>query len=276
MTMPDRLMKERRGLVMGVANDHSIAWGIARTLHAHGAEIAFTYQGEAQGKRLKPLADSIGSKILLQADVENDGELDAAFETLKREWGRLDFVVHAIAFSDREELKGRYVETTRENFRRSLAISCFSFTDVARRALPLMTNGGALLTLTYLGSHRVTPNYNVMGVAKAALEASVRYLAADLGRENIRVNGISAGPMRTLAGSVVSESRMVFKWNKAHSPLKRTVSLDDVGNAALYLLSDMSLGVTGEIHYVDAGYSIIGTPPSSQLKGWIGPEDKDE
>ena len=272
--MADReMMKGRRGLVMGVANDHSIAWGIARMLHAHGAEIAFTYQGDAQGRRLKPLADSIGSEILLQADVEKDAELDAAFETLAREWGRLDFVVHAIAFSDREELKGRYVNTTRENFCRSLAISCYSFTDVARRALPLMKRGGALLTLTYLGSQRVTPNYNVMGVAKAALEASVRYLAADLGREDIRVNAISAGPMRTLAGSVVSESRMVFKWNKAHSPLKRTVSLDDVGNAALYLLSDMSLGVTGEIHYVDSGYSIIGTPPSSQLKGWIEPED---
>ena len=267
------MMKGRRGLVMGVANDHSIAWGIARTLHAHGAEIAFTYQGEAQGKRLKPLADSIGSRILLQADVEMDQELDAAFDRLAREWGRLDFVVHAIAFSDREELKGRYVNTTRENFCRSLAISCYSFTDVARRAFPLMKNGGSLLTLTYLGSQRVTPNYNVMGVAKAALEASVRYLAADLGRENIRVNAISAGPMRTLAGSVVSESRMVFKWNKAQSPLKRTVSLGDVGNGALYLLSDMSLGVTGEIHYLDAGYSIIGTPPSSQLKGWIAPED---
>jgi enoyl-[acyl-carrier protein] reductase I len=274
--MANPLMQGRRGLVMGVANDHSIAWGIARTLYAHGAEIAFTYQGEAQAKRLKPLADTVEANILLQADVENDSELDAAFQMLALEWGRLDFVVHAIAFSDREELKRRYVETSRENFGRSLAISCFSFTDVARRALPLMTNGGALLTLTYLGSQRVTPNYNVMGVAKAALEASVRYLAADLGRENIRVNAISAGPMRTLAGSVVSESRTVFKWNKAHSPLKRTVDLDNVGNAALYLLSDLSLGVTGEIHYVDAGYNIIGTPPSSQLKGWIGPEDKDD
>jgi enoyl-[acyl-carrier protein] reductase I len=274
--MAEPLMQGRRGLVMGVANDHSIAWGIARTLHAQGAELAFTYQGDAQGKRLKPLADSIGSKLLLQADVENDAELDTAFETLAREWGQLDFVVHAIAYSDREELKRRYVETTRANFGRSLAISCFSFADVARRALPLMTRGGSLLTLSYLGSQRVTPNYNVMGVAKAALEASVRYLAADLGRENIRVNAISAGPMRTLAGSVVSESRMVFKWNRAHSPLRRTVSLDDVGNAALYLLSDLSLGVTGEIHTVDAGYNIIGTPPSSQLKGWIGPEDKEE
>jgi enoyl-[acyl-carrier protein] reductase I len=275
--MGNPLMQGRRGLVMGVANDHSIAWGIARTLYAHGAEIAFTYQGEAQAKRLKPLADTIEANILLQADVENDSELDAAFQMLALEWGRLDFVVHAIAFSDREELKRRYVETTRANFGRSLAISCFSFTDVARRALPLMKeHGGALLTLTYLGSQRVTPNYNVMGVAKAALEASVRYLAADLGRENIRVNAISAGPMRTLAGSVVSESRTVFKWNKAHSPLKRTVDLDNVGNAALYLLSDLSLGVTGEIHYVDAGYNIIGTPPSSQLKGWIDPEDKDD
>jgi len=275
--MRNPLMQGRRGLVMGVANDHSIAWGIARTLYANGAEIAFTYQGEAQGRRLKALAESIEANILLQADVENDAEIDAAFDMLTREWGRLDFVVHAIAYSDREELKRRYVETSRENFTRSLAISCFSFTDVARRALPLMKdNGGALLTLTYLGSERVTPNYNVMGVAKAGLEASVRYLAADLGRDDIRVNAISAGPMRTLAGSVISESRTVFKWNKAQSPLRRTVSLDDVGNAALYLVSDLSLGVTGEIHYVDAGYHIIGTPPSSQLQGWTGPEDRDE
>ena len=275
--MREPLMQGRRGLVMGVANDHSIAWGIARTLHAHGAEIAFTYQGEAQAKRLKPLADSIDAKILLQADVEKDNELDAAFDVLAREWGRLDFVVHAIAYSDREELKRRYVETSRQNFTRSLGISCFSFTDIARRALPLIREyGGSLITLTYLGSERVTPNYNVMGVAKAALEASVRYLAADLGPENVRVNAISAGPMRTLAGSVISESRTVFKWNKAHSPLRRTVSLEDVGNAALYLASDLSLGVTGEVHYVDAGYHIVGTPPSSQLKGWIGPEDRDE
>jgi enoyl-[acyl-carrier protein] reductase I len=275
--MPNPLMQGRRGLVMGVANDHSIAWGIARTLHANGAEIAFTYQGDAQGKRLKPLADSLGARILLQADVEKDDELDAGFDILRREWGGLDFVVHAIAYSDRDELKRRYVETSRQNFCRSLAISCFSFTDIARRALPLMRErGGSLITLTYLGSERVTPNYNVMGVAKAALEASVRYLAADLGPESIRVNAISAGPMRTLAGSVISESRTVFKWNKAHSPLRRTVSLEDVGNAALYLVSDLSLGVTGEVHYVDAGYHIIGTPPSNQLKGWIGPEDRDE
>jgi enoyl-[acyl-carrier protein] reductase I len=275
--MTDPLMQGRRGLVMGVANDHSIAWGIARALHANGAEIAFTYQGDAQGKRLKPLADALGARILLQADVEKDDELDAAFDVLRREWGALDFVVHAIAYSDRDELKRRYVETSRQNFCRSLAISCFSFTDIARRALPLMrARGGSLITLTYLGSERVTPNYNVMGVAKAALEASVRYLAADLGPESIRVNAISAGPMRTLAGSVISESRTVFKWNKAHSPLRRTVSLEDVGNAALYLVSDLSLGVTGEVHYVDAGYHIIGTPPSSQLKGWIGPEDRDD
>jgi enoyl-[acyl-carrier protein] reductase I len=275
--MPNPLMQGRRGLVMGVANDHSIAWGIARTLYAQGAELAFTYQGEAQAKRLKPLADTIEANILLQADVENDSELDAAFQMLALEWGRIDFVVHAIAFSDKDELKRRYVDTSRENFSRSLAISCFSFTDIARRALPLMReHGGSLLTLSYLGAHRVTPNYNVMGVAKAALESSVRYLAADLGPDNIRVNAISAGPMRTLAGSVVSESRTVFKWNKAHSPLRRTVTQDQVGNAALYLVSDMSLGVTGEIHYVDAGYNIIGTPPSSQLKGWTGPEDKDE
>jgi len=260
---------------MGVANDHSIAWGIARKLADHGAEIAFTYQGEAQAKRLKPLADSIGSKLMMPADVESDPELDAAFDVLRREWGRLDFLVHAIAYSDREELKGRYVNTSRENFRRSLAISCFSFTDVARRALPLMKDhGGSLLTLTYLGSERVTPNYNVMGVAKAGLEASVKYLAADLGQDNIRVNAISAGPMRTLAGSVIGESRVVFRWNKAQSPLKRTVNLENVGNAALYLLSDMSLGVTGEIHYVDAGYNIIGTPPSSRLTGWT--DDGDE
>jgi enoyl-[acyl-carrier protein] reductase I len=269
------IMKGRRGLVMGVANDHSIAWGIARSLAGHGAEVAFTYQGDAQLRRLKPLADSIGSRLMMPADVESDPELDAAFHLLHREWGRLDFVVHAIAYSDREELKGRYVNTSRENFRRSLAISCFSFTDVARRALPLMKdNGGSLLTLTYLGSERVTPNYNVMGVAKAGLEASVKYLAADLGQDNIRVNAISAGPMRTLAGSVIGESRVVFRWNKAQSPLKRTVNLDNVGNAALYLLSDMSLGVTGEIHYVDAGYSIIGTPPSSRLAGWT--DDGDE
>lgn len=268
------MMKGKRGLVMGVANDHSIAWGIARMLSAHGAEIAFTYQGDAQLRRLKSLADSLGSKFLLPGDVEDDNQLDAAFDVLKREWGTIDFVAHCIAYSDRDELKGRYVDTSRENFVKSLCISCYSFTAVARRAKALMPDGGALLTLTYLGSERVTPNYNVMGVAKAGLEASVRYLAADLGRDAIRVNAISAGPMRTLAGSVIGESRVVFRWNKVQSPLKRTVDLDNVGNAALYLLSDMAAGVTGEIHFVDAGYNIVGTPPSTQLKGWTGGEDE--
>ncbi len=269
-----KMMQGKRGLVMGVANDHSIAWGIARVLADHGAEIAFSYQGDAQLRRLKPLAESIGSKLMLPGDVEDDNQLDASFDVLRREWGMLDFIVHAVAFSDREELKGRYVNTSRENFSRSLSISCYSFTAVARRAMALMPKGGSLLTLTYMGSHRVTPNYNVMGIAKAGLEASVRYLAADLGKDNIRVNAISAGPMRTLAGSVIGESRTVFRWNKAQSPLKKTVDLDNVGNAALYLLSDMGAGVTGEIHFVDAGFNIIGAPPSTQLKGWTGGEDE--
>ncbi|HEX3666624.1 MAG TPA: SDR family oxidoreductase [Rhizomicrobium sp.] len=275
------LMSGRRGLVMGVANDHSIAWGIARTLAAQGAEIAFTYQGDAQARRLKPLADSIGSRIMLPCDVEDDSQLDDAFAALRSEWGTLDFLVHAIAHSDRNELKGRYVDTTRTNFLRSLSISCYSFTAVAQRAASMMVPspqgvlGGSLLTLTYLGATRVTPNYNVMGVAKAGLEASVRYLAADLGREGIRVNAISAGPMRTLAGSVIGEARVVFRWNRAHSPLKKNIELDHVGNAALYLLSDLSAGVTGEIHFVDAGYNIIGMPPSGDLKGWIAPENGD-
>jgi enoyl-[acyl-carrier protein] reductase I len=273
------LMNGRRGLVMGVANDHSIAWGIARSLAAHGAEIAFTYQGEAQARRLKPLADSIGSRIVLPGDVEDDAQLDEVFAMLRSEWGTLDFLVHAIAHSDKNELKGRYVDTSRANFLRSLSISCYSFTAVAQRAArmmappPLGGRGGALLTLTYLGATRVTPNYNVMGVAKAGLEASVRYLAADLGRDGIRVNAISAGPMRTLAGSVIGEARTVFRWNRAHSPLKKNVELEHVGNAALYLLSDLSSGVTGEIHFVDAGYNIIGMPPSADLRGWIAPEN---
>jgi enoyl-[acyl-carrier protein] reductase I len=273
------LMAGKRGLVMGVANDHSIAWGIARTLASQGAEVAFTYQGEAQAKRLKPLAASIGSTILLPADVDKDAELDAAFSAIKREWGTLDFLVHAIAHSDKNELKGRYVDTSRTNFVRTLSISCYSFTAVAQRAAQLMTppalggRGGSLLTLTYLGASRVMPNYNVMGVAKAALEASVRYLAADLGRDAIRVNAISAGPMRTLAGSVVGDARMMFKWNKAHSPLKKSIELDHVGGAALYLLSDLSIGVTGEVHFVDAGFHVVGMPPTADLKGWIAPEN---
>ena len=275
------LMKGRRGLVMGVANDHSIAWGIARVLAQAGASLAFTYQGEAQGKRLRPLAGTVGSNLVLPCDVENDGDLDTVFAALKRDWGGLDFVVHSLAHSDRNELKGRYVETSRANFTRTLTVSCYSFTDVARRAAALMTPpkngsaGGALLTLTFGGSTRVMPNYNVMGVAKAALEASVRYLAADLGRDGIRVNAISAGPMRTLAGSAVGDARTVFKWNKAQSPLKMNVSLDHIGGAALYLLSDLAGGVTGEVHFVDAGFNVVGMPPTTDLKGWIAPENGD-
>ena len=270
------MMAGKRGLIMGVANDHSIAWGIAQMMASQGAELAFTYQGDAQCKRLKPLAASIGSQIILPGDVEKDAELDAVFAHIGREWGALDFLVHAIAFSDAKELKGRYVDTTRANFLRSLDISCYSFTAVARRAAHLMTKGGSLVTLTYLGAQRVMPNYNVMGVAKAALEASVRYLAADLGRDNIRVNAISAGPMRTLAGSAVGDARMVFKWNKSHSPLKRSVELNHVGGAALYLLSDLSAGVTGEVHFVDAGFNVVGMPPTSDLKGWTPPENGQE
>jgi enoyl-[acyl-carrier protein] reductase I len=272
---PGGLMSGKRGLVMGVANDHSIAWGIARALAANGAELAFTYQGEAQGKRLRPLAESVGSRLVLPCDVGNDAELEEAFDVLQRQWGRLDFLVHAIAFSDRNELKGRYVETSRLNFISTLNISCYSFTDVARRAAAMMKNGGALVTLTFGGASRVMPNYNVMGVAKAALEASVRYLAADLGKENIRVNAISAGPMRTLAGSAVGDARMVFKWNKAHSPLKKNIELDHIGGAALYLLSDLSAGVTGEVHFVDAGYNVVGMPPTADLRGWIAPDNGD-
>jgi len=270
------LMAGKRGVIMGVANDHSIAWGIAQMLSAHGAEIAFTYQGDAQVKRLKPLAASIGSSIVLPGDVESDEQLDAVFAALKDQWGSIDFLVHAIAFSDRDELKGRYVDTSRANFTRSLDISCYSFTAVAQRAASLMTQGGSLVTLSYLGAQRVMPNYNVMGVAKAALEASVRYLAADLGRDNIRVNAISAGPMRTLAGAAVGDARTVFKWNKAHAPLKKTVELNHVGGAALYLLSDLAGGVTGEVHFVDAGFNVIGMPPTADLKGWTPPENGQE
>ncbi|MBI1260151.1 MAG: enoyl-ACP reductase FabI [Rhizobiales bacterium] len=260
------LMKGRRGLVMGVANDHSIAWGIARTLAMHGAEMAFTYQGESFGRRVKPLADSVGSKLLLPCDVTDEASMDATFEAIGNEWDSIDFVVHAVAYSDKSELKGRYADTSRQNFLRSMDISCFSFTDVARRASAMMPNGGALVTLTYEGAQRVMPNYNVMGVAKAALEASVRYLASDLGRDGIRVNAISAGPMRTLAGSAIGDARFVHKWNKTHSALKQTIELEHVGGAGLYLLSDLSARVTGEIHYVDSGYNIIGLPRSEEMK----------
>jgi len=276
MAEATQLMRGKKGLVMGVANDHSIAWGIARTLAANGAELAFTYQGDAQAKRLKPLAASIGAKLVMPGDVENDNDLDTVFDTLKKEWGKLDFLVHAIAHSDRNELKGRYVDTTRANFTRTLSISCYSFTAVAQRAARLMDNSGAMITLSYIGATRVTPNYNVMGVAKAALEASVRYLASDLGRDGIRVNAISAGPMRTLAGAAVGDARMVFKWNKAHAPLKKNIELDHVGGSALYLLSDLSAGVTGEIHFVDAGFNVVGMPPTADLKGWVAPENGSE
>jgi len=263
-----QLMHGKRGLVMGVANDHSIAWGIARAVAAHGAELAFTYQGEALGRRVKPLAESVGAKLVLPCDVEDEASVDATFAALKEAWGHLDFVVHAIAFSDRSELKGRYADTTRDNFSRTMLISCFSFTEIARRAAELMPEqGGAMLTLTYGGSTRVMPNYNVMGVAKAALEASVRYLAADFGPRAIRVNAISAGPIRTLAGSGIADARAMFAFQQRHAPLRRTVTIDEVGGAALYLLSDLATGVTGDIHYVDSGYNIISMPQPDELKG---------
>ena len=260
------LMQGKRGLVMGVANDHSIAWGIASELHKHGAELAFTYQGEAFGKRVKPLADSVGAEILLPCDVEDIGTVDAVFDRLKREWGKIDFLVHAVAFSDKNELKGKYADTTRDNFTRTMMISCFSFTEITKRAAALMPDGGSLVTLTYGGSTRVMPNYNVMGVAKAALEASVRYLAADYGPQGIRVNAISAGPMRTLAGAVIGDARAMFAYQQNHAPLRRTITLEEVGGAGLYLLSPLSGGVTGEIHYVDSGYNIISMPRPEDLK----------
>lgn len=254
------LMKGKRGLIMGVANDHSIAWGIAQKLHEHGAEMAFTYQDDAFGKRVKPLAESIGSKHVIQCDVAKEESLDRVFDELKKIWGTIDFVVHAIAFSDKNELKGHYVDTTLQNFLTSMHISCFSFTSVARRAKTLMPNGGSLITLSYLGSERVMPNYNVMGVAKAALEASVRYMAADLGPSGIRVNSISAGPMRTLAGAVIGNARHTFKFTQKAAPLGRSVGLEELGNAGLYFLSELSSAVTGENHYVDCGFNVIGMP----------------
>ena len=260
------LMQGKSGLIMGVANDHSIAWGIARTLAAQGAELAFTYQGEALGRRVKPLAESLGSDTLLACDVEDLASVDALFAALKEKWGKLDFLVHAIGFSDKNELKGLYADTTRANFTRTMVISCFSFTEIAKRAAPLMTEGGSLVTLTYGGSTRVMPNYNVMGVAKAALEASVRYLAADYGPQGVRVNAISAGPIRTLAGAGIADARLMFNYQKRHAPLRRTVSIDEVGGAALYLLSDLSTGVTGEVHFVDSGYNIISMPHPDALK----------
>jgi len=260
------LMNGKRGLIMGIANDHSIAWGIAKALAGQGAELAFTYQGEAQAKRLKPLVEPLGSDIVLPCDVEDNSTVDSVFDALRKEWGRMDFLVHAIGFTEKNELRGRYADTTRANFSRTMLISCFSFTEVARRAAELMAGGGgSMVTLTFGASQRAMPNYNVMGVAKAALEASVRYLAADFGAQGIRVNAISAGPVRTLAGSVIGDARAMFAFQQKHSPLGRGVTLEELGNSALYLLSDLSGGVTGEVHYVDSGYNIILQPRPEQL-----------
>jgi enoyl-[acyl-carrier protein] reductase I len=260
------LMQGKRGLVMGVANDHSIAWGIARALADQGAELAFTFQGEALGKRVKPLAESVGSSLVLPCDVEDLASVDQVFEALKAQWRSLDFFVHCIGYSDRNELKGRYADTTRENFTRTMVVSVFSFTELAKRAAGMMIPGGSMLTLTFGGATRVMPNYNVMGVAKAGLEASVRYLAADFGPSGIRVNAISAGPIRTLAGAGIADARFMFNFQKAHSPLRRTVTIEDVGGSALYLLSDLAGGVTGEVHFVDAGYNVISMPRPDDIK----------
>jgi len=258
MESKSNIMAGKRGLIMGVANDRSLAWGIAQTLAAHGATLAFTYQGDALAKRVRPLAESVGCSLLFPADVTDDASLDQLFLSVEEIWGGLDFIVHAIAFSDKDQLKGRYADTTRENFLATMDVSCFSFTDVARRASALMTSGGSLLTLTYYGAERVMPHYNVMGVAKAALEASVRYLAADFGADGIRVNAISAGPARTLAASGIGDFRYILKWNEFNSPMERNVTLEDVGGSALYLLSDLGSGVTGETHHVDCGYHVVG------------------
>ena len=259
MSEAKRLMDGKKGLILGLANDRSLAWGITKQLADHGAELAFTYQGEALEKRVRPLAESVKSPIVLPADVTDAASLDAVFAEIKAKWGRLDFVLHAVAFSDKEELKGRYIDNlTRENFLRTMDISCYSFTDICRRAEPLMTEGGSLVTLSYLGAERTIPHYNVMGVAKAALEASVRYLAVDLGPKNIRVNAISAGPIKTLAASGIGDFRYIMRWNELNSPLHRNVTIEDVGKSGLYFLSDLSSGVTGEVHHVDAGYHVVG------------------
>mgnify|MGYP001042879051 CR=1 FL=1 len=264
--MKNDLMKGKRGLVMGVANEKSIAWGMAKALHDAGAEMAFTYQGDAFGKRVKPLAESLGAKIVVDCDVSKEEDLDTLFETLKSEWGEIDFIIHAIAYSNKDELQGRYADTTLDNFLRTMHISCYSFTSIMRRAKDLMSEGGSAVTLSYYGAEKVMPNYNVMGVAKAALEASVRYLAADLGSDGIRVNAISAGPMRTLAGAVIGGARKTFKYNVVTSPLRRSVELEELGNTGLYLLSDLSTAVTGEVHYVDCGFNAIGMPPHESLE----------
>ena len=277
-----QIMAGKRGIIMGVANDRSIAWGIAKTCHDHGAELAFTYQGEALEKRVKPLAEGIGSKIVLPCDVTDENSIAETFAVLEKEWGKIDFVVHAIAFSDKNELDGLYLNTSRANFLKTMDISVYSFTAVAQKVAPLMKDGGSMLTLTYYGAERVMPHYNVMGVAKAALEASVRYLAADCGRDNIRVNAISAGPIKTLAASGIGDFRYILKWNELNSPLKRNVTIEDVGNSGLYLLSDLGAGVTGEVMHVDAGYHTVGmvaidaAAETAELLSSIAPKKDDK
>jgi enoyl-[acyl-carrier protein] reductase I len=266
MTVAGQLMAGKKGLVMGVANERSIAWGIAKACHEHGAEMAFTFQGEALEKRVRPLAGSIGAKMILPCDVTDAKSVDAVFAEVEKAWGKLDFLVHAIAFSNKDELRGRYLDTSADNFALTMNVSCYSFTAVAQRAVPLMKDGGSLLTLTYYGAERVIPHYNVMGVAKAALEASVRYLAADLGEERIRVNAISAGPIKTLAFAGINDGRYILKWNELNSPLKRNITQEEVGNTALYLLSDLGTGTTGEILHVDGGYHVVGMMKTSSAK----------
>ncbi|MDH5723711.1 MAG: enoyl-ACP reductase FabI [Alphaproteobacteria bacterium] len=280
--MKSDFLKGKRGLIMGVANDRSIAWGIAEAAAHNGAELAFTYQGEALEKRVRPLAESIGAKVVVPCDVTDEASIDEAFKTLEKEWGEIDFVVHAIAFSDKNELDGMYLNTSRDNFLRTMDISVYSFTAVAQRAAPLMKNGGSLLTLTYYGAEQVMPHYNVMGVAKAALEASVRYLATDLGKDNIRVNAISAGPIKTLAASGIGDFRFILKWNELNAPLKRNVTTEDVGRSGLFLLSDLGSGVTGEIMHVDSGYHTVGmlsvdsVAETAELLASMKPKNKDE
>ncbi len=259
------LLKGKKGLVMGVANEKSIAWGLAKALSDQGAELAFTYQGDAFGKRVRPLAESLGSSVVLDCDVTNEDNLDTVFDALKKEWDELDFLIHAIAYSNKDELQGRYVDTSLDNFLKTMHISCYSFTSVMRRAKDMMKEGSSAVTLTYYGAEKVMPNYNVMGVAKAALEASVRYLAADLGPGGVRVNAISAGPMRTLAGAVIGGARKTYKFNTITAPLRRPVELEELGGTGIYLLSDLSSAVTGEVHYVDCGYNVMGMPAHDSL-----------
>ena len=280
MTVPNTLLAGKRGLVMGVANERSIAWGIASACHQAGAELAFTYQGDPLLKRVTPLVESVGSKHLLPCDVSDDASIDTVFDTLREDWGKIDFLVHAVAFSDKAELDGEYLDTSRSNFQMTLDISCYSFTAVARRAADMMPDGGSMVTLTYYGAEQVMPHYNVMGVAKAALEASVRYLAVDLGRRNIRCNAISAGPIKTLAASGIGDFRHILKWNELNAPLQRNVRNTDVGNSALYLLSDLGSAVTGEVHHVDAGYHTVGMlsvnnlAATAQLLQSMAPKDQ--